>query len=449
LLTVGLGAASVTSLHRQYEIRCPIHGFITLNSWEKEIISQPAFQRLRRIRQLAWTDQVYPGAMHTRFEHSLGVMHTATLLYTAIRQSSADVLENELGYKEEGLNRDLQLVRLAALLHDVGHAPFSHASEDLFPKKEDGKRYKHENYSAAIVRTELRSAIEDHQLNITNYGFTAEDIAALLEGSTSAKQRLFWRDLIDGQMDADRMDYLLRDSFHAGVQYGKYDLNRVVNTVRAIPSIRGRAPRLGISEGGWHAAEGLVLARYFMFTQVYFHKTRVAYDVHLKGALEELLPNRQFPSPTEAHLKDFLAWDDWKVLGALSAGQGGEHGARLANRDHYRLAYISPEISSEADLSLVELMKEKLGNLVVAVEESKKSWYATGRTDIPVVSNVDPGTVLPLSKYSNVVLNMKPNNQVLLYVKPEDSEKANAIVREVLEHERNRQIPLGFTPSTG
>jgi HD superfamily phosphohydrolase len=348
-------------------------------------------------------------------------MHTATLLYSAIRNASADVLQNELGYKEEGLNRDLQLVRLAALLHDVGHAPFSHASENLFPV-ENGTRYKHEDYSAAIVRTELKSAIEDHPLNVTNYGFKAEDIAALLDGSTSAKQRLFWRDLIDGQMDADRMDYLLRDSFHAGVQYGKYDLNRVVNTVRAISGTRGRAPRLGISEGGWHAAEGLVLARYFMFTQVYFHKTRVAYDVHLRGALEELLPNRQFPSPNGEHLKQFLTWDDWKVLGLLANGQGGEHGARLASRDHYRLAYGSPEIS--------------------------KSWYKTGRPDIPVVSSVDSGTVLPLSKYSPVVLNMKPANQVLLYVRPEQAEKANEVVRRVLEHERNKQGTLGFASGT-
>lgn len=437
----------MTNLHRQYEIRCPIHGFITLNSWEKEVISQPAFQRLRRIRQLAWTDQVYPGAMHTRFEHSLGVMHTATLLYSAIRHASADVLQNELGYKEEGLNRDLQLVRLAALLHDVGHAPFSHASENLFPV-ENGQRYKHEHYSAAIVRTELKDAIEYHPLNVTNYGFKAEDIAALLDGSTSAKQRLFWRDLIDGQMDADRMDYLLRDSFHAGVQYGKYDLNRVVNTVRAISGTRGRAPRLGISEGGWHAAEGLVLARYFMFTQVYFHKTRVAYDVHLRGALEELLPNRQFPSPNGEHLKQFLAWDDWRVLGLLADGKGGDHGARLASRDHYRLAYDSPEISTEADLCLVENIKRELGELVVAEEESSKSWYKTGRPDIPVVSSVDPETVLPLSKFSPVVLNMKPSNQVLLYVLPGQAEKANEIVRRVLEHERTKQGTLGFASST-
>src|SRR5438270_8358508 len=123
--------------HRQYEIRCPVHGFITLNDWEWEIIRQPAFQRLRRIRQLGWTDQVYPGAMHTRFEHSLGVMHVATHLYDAILRRSRDVLVSELTYNEAGFERDKILVRLAALLHDVGHSPFSHASEELYPFHED------------------------------------------------------------------------------------------------------------------------------------------------------------------------------------------------------------------------------------------------------------------------------------------------------------------------
>lgn len=437
----------LTDLHKSYEIRCPVHGFITLNAWERDIISHPAFQRLRRIRQLAWTDQVYPGAMHTRFEHSLGVMHTATLLYSTIRQESAKILEDELGYKEAGLDRDLQLVRLATLLHDIGHAPFSHASEDLLPEHEHGKKYKHENYSAAIVRTQLQDVIENHPLNTTNYGFKADDVAALLEGSTTARQRLFWRDLIDGQMDADRMDYLLRDSFHAGVQYGKFDLNRIVNTVRAIAGIRGRAPRFGISQGGWHAAESLVLARYFMFTQVYFHKTRVAYDIHLKGALKELLPGGRFPRPTSEELKDFLKWDDWRVLGLLADGKGGLHGKYLATRSHYRLAYPSPEVSDEEDLALVEKIRDKLGDMIVAVEESKKNWYNTGRPDIPVVSDVDPSTVLPLSKYSNVVFSMKPINQILLYVAPENSEAANARVKEVLEDERNRQGSLGFSPS--
>lgn len=102
--------------HRTYEIRCPVHGFITVNDWEREIIDQPAFQRLRRIRQLAWTDLVYPGAMHTRFAHSLGVMHTATLMFESIVQKSEDILKSELVYTEGGLARDKQLIRLASAL---------------------------------------------------------------------------------------------------------------------------------------------------------------------------------------------------------------------------------------------------------------------------------------------------------------------------------------------
>jgi hypothetical protein len=368
------------------------------------------------------------------------------MLYSAIASRSSDVLKEDLGYTQDGLKRDQQLIRIAALLHDVGHSPFSHASEELFPENDHGLKFKHEQYSAAIVRTELRDVIENHPLNTANYGFRVEDVAALLEGSTKAKQRLFWRDLIDGQMDADRMDYLLRDSYHAGVQYGRFDLNRVSNTILAIRGTRGRGPRLGFSEGGWHAAEGLVLARYFMFTQVYFHKTRVAYDIHLKGALSEILPRGKFPRPIDAEIGDFLAWDDWKVLGELSAGRGGEHGKRLINRDHYRLAYHSPEISSPDDLVFLELIKEKLGNLVVSIEEASKNWYKTGATDIPIMSDVDPTLVQPLSKFSNMVRSMKANNQVLLYVRPEDSERANKIIRQEVENERTRQGTLEFDP---
>jgi len=421
--------------HRIYEIRCPVHGFIRLNDWEWTVISHPAFQRLRRIRQLAWTEYVYPGAMHTRFEHSLGVMHTATELYDAIKRNSGDVLKADLAYNDAGLNRDSQLVRFAALLHDVGHSPFSHGSEDLFPQQDNGGKFRHEQYSAAVVRSELREAIEKHALN-ANYGFKADDVASLIEGSASAKQAVFWRDLIDGQMDADRMDYLLRDSVHIGVQYGKFDLNRLVTTIRAIPSPGGHPPQIGISKGGVHAAEALVLARYFMFTQVYFHKTRVAYDVHLRGAMRELLPGGHFPRPIAGELKNFLDWDDWRVLGLLAAGKGGEHGHRLSSRHHYRRVFDTPEISTEADLELAEAIKKKLGALLAAEELASKSWYKTGRPDIPVVDDDNPKAVLPLSKYSNVVANLKANNQVFLYVKPEDVVKSRELIREVSEHGR-------------
>ena len=123
------------------------------------------------------TDYVYPGAMHTRFEHSLGVMHIAAMLYERIAQNSREILKTTLGYNDDGLKRDRTLVRLTALLHDIGHAPFSHASEELFPLKSedaDGKRYKHEDYSAQIVRQHFQDIITHHPLN-RNYGFEAEN----------------------------------------------------------------------------------------------------------------------------------------------------------------------------------------------------------------------------------------------------------------------------------
>lgn len=370
--------------------------------------------------------------MHTRFEHSLRVMHTATLLYDSIVRNSGEVLKTELAYDKAGLERYRQLVWLAALVHDVGHSPFSHAAEELFPARDEedgGGIYRHEHYSAAIVRVHLRSAIEDHPLN-NNYGFKADDVAAQLEGSAGARQGIFWRDLIDCQMDADRMDYLLRDSHHSGVQYGRFDMHRLIATVQAIPGADGHPPRLGIGEGGRHAAEGLVLARYFMFTQVYFHKTRVAFDIHVRGALKEMLPEGLFPKPKGDELDTYLRWDDWRVLGSLAEGGGGEHGQRLATRQHFRRVYETPEVCSDQEMEKLNRVKENLGPLLAAEESAGKNWYKTGKTDIPVVSDVSERTVSPLSSHSSVIASMKSNNQVLLYSKPEDvSAGRNAIER--------------------
>ena len=401
-----------------YEFRCPIHGFITLDEWELEIISQAPFQRLRRIRQLAWTDQVYPGAMHTRFEHSLGVMHTAARLFDSITQTSMPVLESsELRFDEHSLQRQRRLIRLAALLHDVGHSPFSHGSEDLFPDStENGEKYEHEDYSAAIVREKFRAVIDDHPTGQA-YGIRANDVAALIEGSADGRQGLFWRDLISGQMDADRMDYLLRDSYDIGVQYGRFDLHRVIGTIRALPGGDGHQARLGFSEGGWHAAEALVLARYFMFTQVYFHKIRVAYDIHLREALRELLPGGRFPTPEGAELDRYLEWDDWRVLGLLAEGRGGEHGMRLSTRQHYRRVYHTPEVPREEDLAELSAVIDALGDRIAAKVPAEKNWYKLGPMDIPVLRN--DGRQSPLSTFSRAVAALKSNRQTFIYVRTE------------------------------
>jgi uncharacterized protein len=417
-----------TEAHRTYEVRCPVYGFVNLNDWEWKIISHPAFQRLRRIRQLAWTDYVFPGAMHTRFEHSLGVMHMASMLYDGIVERSKDILQSELGYKEDGLRRHKALVRLSALLHDVGHSPFSHAGEGLFPfrNEEKGERYKHEHYSAEIVRSHFADVINGHPLNTANYGFSANDVADLLEGKPEAANALFWRGLISGQLDADRMDYLIRDSLHAGVGYGRYDWQRLVNTTVAVPETAEGGPRIGVTDGGWHAAEALIIARYFMFTQVYFHKTRVVYDHHLHQALSEVLPGGFFPKPKGRRLDQYLAWDDWRLVGLLSQGKGGEHGRRLATRDHFREIIRTPETPSSDDLERVKEWRDTLAELLALEIHAGQSWYKTGPLDIQIWSENPKREARPLSEYSSVMRAMKPVRQVRLYVRAEHRKEATA-----------------------
>jgi HD superfamily phosphohydrolase len=420
-------------LHETYEIRCPVHGFVPVDSWEWDLINHPAFQRLRRIRQLALTDMVYPGANHTRFEHSLGVMHVASMLYDAIVRRSRKLLEEALTYNEDGFRRDRKLVRLAALLHDVGHSPFSHAGEQLFPLQNDGQeRFRHEHYSAAVIRGPLKEVIEQHALN-QNYGLQAEDVAALIEGRVSASRSVFWRELISGQMDADRVDYLLRDSLHTGVDYGRFDWRRLVNSVEAARFDEARGLRLGVAEGGFHAAEGLVLARYFMFTQVYFHKTRVAFDHHLLEALRKMLPSGRFPRPLAGELEEFLRWDDWKAVGMLADGKGGEHGRRIVERDHFREVYHTAEAPDESDLERLEQVRASLGDLVQAEEFAEKSWYKVGTPDIPVISDNPARPVVPLSECSRIVKNLKAIGKVMLFARNEDKEIARKLVKELWE----------------
>ncbi|MGI6427994.1 MAG: HD domain-containing protein [Natronincolaceae bacterium] len=420
-----------------YEIRDPIYGFIEMDSWERDIIDHPAFQRLRRIKQLAWTDMVYPGAVHTRFEHSLGVMHLATKMYESIVKKKRDYLVKYLGFNDNGLEIDKKFIRLACLLHDIGHSPFSHAGEELmdinpdivnFGVENEG-RYKHEDYSAAIVKYKFKKVIDEHPHN-ENYHITVEQISDFLKGSIGLGRRLLWRNLVDGQIDADRADYLLRDSYHTGTSYGNYDLKRLLVTLTILEEPETQTPVIAVEEGGVHAAEALIIARYLMFTQVYFHHTRRAYDYHIaetmKGLLFQETGRSTFLPPTSPkNIDNYLEWDDWKVCGLLSQGEGGRNGDLLKERKHHRCIFCTPEVPTEDELKQSNAALGKLSELIRFVDSPEKSWYSIGEKDILIERDVSGiKEVVPLSSISSVVRGLLPIRQRRIYVAKEDRDSA-------------------------
>ncbi len=386
---------------------------------------------------------VYPGAMHTRFEHSLGVMHIATRMFDEIIKRKKDFLESELSYDEAGFRKDRVLVRLSCLLHDVGHAPFSHAAEGLMTKDASAKSYKHENYSAAAVVHLMQDVVEKHPLN-QNYGLKAQDIADFLNGSSKLGRSLLWRSLLSSQLDADRADYLLRDSHHVGVAYGKYDLNRLLITMTVAIDPETSSPTLAVEDGGVHTAEALIIARYMMFTQVYFQHTRRAYDHHLALTIKSLLSEAQkdtgldikdaFPPPTSReNMEMYLNWNDWRVLGLINDGNGGENGRIIRERSHYRRIYETPEVPTQEDLEFADIVWQKLSENDAFSDKAENSWYKFDITDIPILKC--PGErneeLTTLSKLSSVVNGLKAVNQTRIYVPWKDQEAARKMVEEL------------------
>ena len=421
---------------KQYEIRDPIHGFIQLDEWEWDIVNHWVFQRLRRIRQLGLTDMVYPGATHSRFEHSLGVKHVAEKMFDAIVSRRREFLEDNWNYSVDDLELDRKVVKLAALLHDVGHAPLSHTGEDLMPEDERGEPYTHEDYSGRVIAELMRDVIDDHPGN-KELGIKAQHVADFLTGKSSVGRQLFWRNLVSGQFDADRADYLLRDSHHVGVAYGKYDLDRLLTTVTVTEDPETASPSLAIEEGGWHAAEGLIIARYMMFTQVYFHRVRRAYDRHAIGAMRTLLQRADgsLPPPIDRNgsLKEYLRWDDWRVFGSLAAGEGGHDGEVIRNRNHDRCAFETPESPDFDDGQRLQTIRNELGNRVSFVDRAERSWYKFDNTDILTVSRETSGgkSVGKLSQVSSVVSGLKAVNQNRIYVPVAQIGESRQIVEKI------------------
>jgi HD superfamily phosphohydrolase len=240
------------------EIRDPVHGYLKMTGVERELADSPFLQRLRRIHQLAGAYQVYPGATHTRFEHVLGSMHVAGQIGESLARTSA-------------MNMDqVQQVRIAALLHDVGHGPFSHMYEEVLSGKEETS---HEDISQRVI---METSIRDI---LTRHGYSPRKMSELAVGRQRSKEP-FMNEIIAGSLSADMMDYLPRDSYFTGVEYGKVDVQRVIDSLHVAEG------HLVIDNAALYAFEALLLARYEMFKAVYFHRTVRAAELMLVRAMK-------------------------------------------------------------------------------------------------------------------------------------------------------------------
>ncbi len=351
---------------QKYEIRDVIHGLIERSSLEVKIINTPVFQRLRRIRQLALAYLVYPGAHHTRFEHCLGTMHIAGRISEKL--------------KEDGhlLDKDVDNIRLAALLHDIGHGPFSHVSEHLLGKYSDS-----ENVDMAQERDKIHEIVtrdiiqKDPDLKKIIPEQQRQEIITLLN-KYGIKD--FKGDIVSGPLDADKLDYLLRDNYHTGVKYGLYDLDKIIESLRVI-RFGDEESFLGIDEEGIYALEQLIMAKYHMTTQVYFHRIRGITDsMIIRGtelAVEEGLDEikRLYTyNESDEFLQRYYLYHDENLI-SLIRKEGGplskEIFERLHNRRLFKLLH-SRRISEIEGAKLKDKYNKLNNNDALRTELEKK-----------------------------------------------------------------------------
>ena len=332
-----------------HDMRDPIHGFIRISEQEKGLIDTKVFQRLRRIRQLAMAFLVYPGALHTRFDHSIGVMHIAGRICNKLQESDSNRIDAE----------DIVLVRLAALLHDVGHGPFSHVSEYLLDEYASNQTDKsqvrekiHEKITVDIIQT-------DPDINTFLSPEERDSVIEIIEGK---EKKWDWRrDIVSSELDADKMDYLLRDSYFAGVQYGHYDIEKVIESCLIGPN--ETETTLAINSKGIYALEQLLLARYHMTQQVYWHRVNLivtemiirGLTLAIDGGNTEMEELYQYPQKTGEDndqdyeskriefAQNYIKYHDEKIIEILKNGpkenvpeEAGKIFDRLYNRNLFK-----------------------------------------------------------------------------------------------------------------
>jgi hypothetical protein len=341
----------------------PVHHFIELEPGEARLLDLAPMQRLRRLRQLGLAYFAFPSAEHSRFTHALGALAMGTRAYDGLIAHAGGAGTPQRAYER-------RLVRAALLLHDVGHGPFSHACEAVL-----GVRHE-ERTREILALPAMREGIEALDVD-------PSDVLGLIVGDPGSAYPAL-RELVSGpNLDADRMDYLLRDAYFTGVVSGRYDADQLVASLRLFE--RDGAAVVGIDSRGVVALESFVVARYMMFASVYFHHTTRLFERILQDALRELWPD---PRALD-DIDEFLRWDDFRVLNEL---REVESEAARALRERIRIYARAAEFNAEGDLraytACESALREHFGPGAVWADEQSQVMHR-----LPLVASKGSHTV--------------------------------------------------------
>ncbi len=319
-----------------------------------------------------------------------------------------------------------RVLRMAALCHDVGHLPFSHAAEkELLPAGWD-----HERLTREIIYSD---EMQEIWRKVTP-PLRADDIVKVALGPAKAKSLSFsvWEEILSeiivgDAFGVDRIDYLLRDSHHAGVAYGKFDHHRLIDTLRILPSPGTEAPALGVEEGGLQSAEALLWARYLIYTQVYLHHVRRIYDIHLRDFLKAWLGSGKFSTKLESHLR---MTDNEVTSGLLAAARskksaGHDPARRIVERDHFRKLYernpLDVKKNAEAASMIFEAAEKEFGSANLRLDRYPPKG---GSHDFPVL--LSDNRIVSSVAASSVLLNVPVIVAEFIFIASDLRDKARA-----------------------
>ncbi len=420
-------------------VRIPVHGFVEIEGSLLDLLDSPYLQRLRRVRQLGLADLVYPGAVHTRFEHSLGVKHLCDRLLEA--QWDAMSEREDLGRFQR--RYVAEVLGAAGLVHDVGHPPFSHVLEPLL---EITVGMDHEDVGRKVARVALEEA------GVTD----PESVLEVAFGGRSDWTSVL-HELIAGELGVDRLDYLERDSLHTGVAYGVIEVDRLLHTVE-IPKGDGSGAVV-VSFKGLEAAESVLVARYHMYRAVYFHRTCRAADTMLLKATTVAVEDGELDlgfirkvDIDTGSMEDLLNWDDVGLLVTLSetGDVPAELVSMLRDRELYKCVSavtLEDEPSVEDLFAVAEEISETVAgdDRSVLLDCSRIIPYEPGSEGILIRTSKG---LRPLSEVSEVVSALKEKARwgevkVRVYASPKvasglDCEEVGRLAREALSDRLNR-----------